>query len=159
VEGLQPLSELARVELRPIIRTDLRREPATQKPIGQDHQDVLRADPSGHHRRRTSSAVLIEDIQDPKGPTVLCPIGHEVIRPDVMAIRRPQPEARPPKSGSLGRLRGHGEAFLPPDRLHAIVPHVPALESQQIRPRSVAIPPVLLRVRKDSLAQPLSKRI
>ena len=41
VEMLQPVPELARDELRPIIRTDMRRKPATQEQISQDQEDVL----------------------------------------------------------------------------------------------------------------------
>lgn len=87
------------------------------------------------------------------------PICHEVIRPDVMAVRGPQPEARPigaPKSRSLRLLRGHLEAFVPPNWVHVIFAHVPALTPQQIRDRSVTIPPVLLGQCDDPLAQPRS---
>jgi hypothetical protein len=87
------------------------------------------------------------------------PIRHEVIRPDVMAVRGPQPETRPigvPASRSLRLLRGHFEALLSPDRIHAIFPHVPALAPQEIRHRAVAIPPVLLGQGDEPLAQPLS---
>jgi len=85
-------------------------------------------------------------------------IRDEVIRPDVMAGRRPQSEARPigtPESGPLRLLRGHLEAFFTPDRIHAISPHLPTLASDEIRHRAGAIPPILLRQRDDALAQPL----
>jgi len=48
---------------------------------------------------------------------------------------------------------------VPPNCVYAIFPHVPALVSQEIRHRSVAIPPVRLRERDDPLAQPLLTRV
>jgi len=81
----------------------MRRDSVTQEQIRQDQPHVLRADPSSHHRGQTRSRVFVDDVQNPKGPTVVRPIRHEVIRPDVMAVGGPQPEARPigaPESGA-----------------------------------------------------------
>ena len=155
----QPLSERARDALRPMIRPNRRRDSVTQAEIRQEHQHVLRADSPGHHRSQTLSGVLGENLKHPQGPAVVRPIRHEVRRPDVMAVRRPQPEARPlgpPESGSLRLLRGHWEAFFTPNRIHASSPHIPPLASYEIRHRAVAIPPVLLGQREDPLAQPRS---
>ena len=63
--------------------------------------------------------MLVENIENPKGPAVVRPIGYKVIRPDVIAVCRPQSEARPigaPEPSALGLLRWLVEAFLPPDR-------------------------------------------
>jgi hypothetical protein len=158
----QPLSERARDALRPMIRPNRRRDSVTQAQIRQEHQHVLRADSPGHHRSQTLSGVLGENLKPPQGPAVVRPIRHEVRRPDVMAVRRPQPEARPlgpPESGSLRLLRGHLEAFFTPNRIHASSPHIPPLASYEIRHRAVAIPPVRFGQCDDPLAQLLSKRI
>jgi hypothetical protein len=98
-------------------------------------------------------------MKNPQGPAVVRPIRPEVLRPDVMAVRRPQPEARPlgpPESGSLRLLRGHLEAFFTPNRIHASSPHIPTLASYEIRHRAGAIPPVRFGQGEDSLAQPLA---
>lgn len=58
-----------------------------------------------------------------------------------------EPEARP-----LRLLLRHLEAFLPPNRIHAILSHVPPLISQESRHRTVAVPPVLLGQCDDPLA-------
>jgi hypothetical protein len=90
------------------------------------------------------------------------PIRHNVIRPDVMASGGPQLEARPigaPEPGSRGLLLRHVEAFLPPDRLHAILPHVPPLLPHQIRDRAIPIPPLLLGERDDPFAHRLLTRV
>lgn len=87
-----------------MIRPNRRRDSVTQEQIRQAHQHVLRADSPGHHRSQALSGVLVENMKNPQGPAVVRPIRHELIRPDVMAVRRPQPEARPlgtPESGSL----------------------------------------------------------
>jgi len=142
-----------------MIRSDVRRDPATQEQLSQDQQHVVRADPAGHYRGQTLARVLVEHSENPKGPSVVRPICHEVIRPDVMAVCGPEPEARPisaPQSGSLRLLVRHLEAFVPPNRIHAILSHVPALASQEIRHRTVAVPPILLGEGDDPLAQPRS---
>ena len=95
LKRVQPLSELARDELRPIIRPNMRRDPATQKQIRQDQQHVWRADPAGYHRDQTLACLRVENLENSKGPAVVRPIRHEVIRPDVIAICGPQPKARP----------------------------------------------------------------
>jgi len=141
------------------MRPNRRRDSVTQAQIRQEHQHVLRADSPGHHRSQTLSGVLVENLKNPQGPAVVRPIRHEVRRPDVMAGRRLQPEARPlgpPESGSLRLLRGHWEALLSPDRIHAIFPHVPALTPQEIRHRAVTVPPVRFGQGEESLAQPLA---
>jgi hypothetical protein len=153
----QPLSERAREALRPMIRPNRRRDSVTQAEIRQEHQHVLRADSPGHHRSQTLSGVLGENLKHPQGPAVVRPIRHEVRRPDVMAVRRPQPEARPlgpPESGSLRLLRGHLEAFFTPNRIHASSPHIPPRASYEIRHRAVAVPPVRFGQGEESLAQP-----
>ena len=76
-----------------------------------------------------------------------------------MAVGGPEPEARPisaPPSGSRRLLVRHLEAFVPPDRLPGICSHVPALASYEIRHRTGAVPPILLREGDDPLAQPRS---
>lgn len=138
------------------------RDPATQEQIRQDQQHDVRADPSSHHRGQLLAVVLVENVENPKGPTILSPIRDEVIRPDMMAVRGPQPEARPigaPESSALRLFRWHFEAFVSPNCVHAIFAHVPALASQEIRHGSVARPPVLLGQGDDPLAQPLLTRV
>src|SRR5712692_7137760 len=140
----------------------MRRDSATHEQIRQDQQHVLRADPSSHYRGQPLARIRVENIENPKGPAVVRPIRHEVLRPDVMALCGPPPQARPlgaPKSGSLRLLRGHVEAFVPPHCVHALFAHVPALTPQAIRHGSVAIPPVLLGQCDDPLAHLLSKQI
>ena len=59
------------------------------------HDHVLGSDPLGDKRGQTLSRVFVEEVQNPKEPAVVCPIRHEVRRPDVRAVRGPQLEARP----------------------------------------------------------------
>lgn len=153
------MSELARDALRPIIRPDMRGNSPTQEQIGQEQEHILRANPSGHHRGQILARVLVENVENSKRPAIVRPICHTVIRPHMVGPLRPlantravgQPEARPLRL----RLRPL-EAFLPPNRIHAILSHVPALVSQEIRHRLVAVPPVLLGQCDDPLAQPRS---
>ena len=66
-----------------------------QKQIGKNQAHVLVADPSGDIRGQALSRVFVDDAKNQKWPAIVCPIRHEIIRPDVMAVGGPPSEARP----------------------------------------------------------------
>lgn len=75
---------------------------------------------------------------------------------------RPEPEARPigaPQLSTLRLLLRHRQAFVPPDGIHAIFPHLPAFALEHPCHRAVPIAPILLREGKNPLAQPLLTRV
>ena len=75
---------------------------------------------------------------------------------------RPEPEARPigaPQSSALRLLLRHRQAFVPPDGIHAIFPHLPAFALEHPCHRAVPIAPILLREGENPLAQPLLTRV
>ena len=147
---------------RPIIRPNMRRDSATQEQIRQDQQHVVRADPSGHHRGQTLACVLVENIENPEGPAVVRPIRHEVIRPDVIAVRRAAAGGTTHRrarvwlasAASLGTLRPSCRQIVYTRSLPTSQPSTP----QEIRHSSVAIPPILLGQCDDPFAQPRSTR-
>src|SRR5919107_1736462 len=78
------------------------------------------------------------------------PVLDEVIGPDVVAVLRPQPDARAvcqPQAPALGLLGWDLQAFLAPDPLHPLVVHKPACIPQQGADLAVAIAAVLARQR------------
>jgi hypothetical protein len=106
------------------------RHAVVQKEVGQQPHHVLRAYPSRAHRGQAIPGVFSEHIQNPKRPPILRPLRDEVVRPDMVTMGRSQEDTGTigrPQPGPLGRLGRDLEPFLPPNRLHAILPHVPAL--------------------------------
>ena len=64
-----------------------------------------------------------------------------------------------PEPGPLGLFGRHVEAFVSPDGLHAILPHVPALLLSEPRHCARAIPPILVGEGDDPLAHPCLTRV
>jgi len=70
----------------------------------------------------------------------------EVIGPDVIALLRPQPDARPvgqPEPAALGLFMGHLQPLASPDTLDPLVIDCPARLAQQSGDLAIAIAAVL----------------
>ena len=75
---------------------------------------------------------------------VVRPRGHEVVRPDVAPIQRPQPDARSvvePQPTSLRLPLRDLQPLLSPDPLHPLVVHGPALRPQHPGHHPVPVAP------------------
>ena len=73
-------------------------------------QHVGRSELTRHHEREALPRVLIDHRQHLQGAPVRRAVGHEVIRPDVMAMRGPLTDARPigePEAPALRLFRWH----------------------------------------------------
>jgi hypothetical protein len=89
-----------------------------------------------HPCEETFACVLIHDIQDVKSVPIVCPVLHEVITPDMVAIRRSQPDAGSiiePKTTPFRLPDGHFQAFWLPDTLDTLVVHDPSLYEYETR--------------------------
>jgi len=99
-----------------------------QKEIAQKQDHVLGSDLSSNMRGQTLAGVLIENVQNPKGPAILRPVCDEVIGSHLIGPLGPEPKARsigaPQLSAFWLRLR-HLQAFVPPDGIHTIFLHRP----------------------------------
>ena len=110
--------------------------------IGQHLEHVVRADFASHHDRQALPRVLVQHCQQLQRTPVVRPRGHEVVRPDVAPIQRPQPDARSvvePQPTSLRLPLRHLQPLLPPDPLHPLVLHPRALDAEHVRDASVAV--------------------
>ena len=110
--------------------------------IGQHLEHVVRADLASHHDRQALPRVLVQHCQQLQRTPVVRPRGHEVVRPDVAPIQRPQPDARSvvePQPTSLRLPLRDLQPLLPPDPLHPLVVHPPALDAEHVRDASVAV--------------------
>ena len=95
--------------------------------VCQHIQHVRGSQTTRHHERQALARVLIDDREDLHRPAILCPVADEVIRPDVMPMRGPQPEARPVRQPQpAGRccmndllwVVRFGPSFSPPQESH-----------------------------------------
>ena len=119
---------------------------------GQHPQNVPRALLTGHLDRQALAGELVDHRQELQGPAFAGPLEHEVVRPNVVAIRRSEPDTGPviePQPTALGMSDGHLQPLPSPDPLHSLVIHSPAISRQQGRDPPVAIPPVFAGQRDD----------
>ena len=125
--------------------------------IGQHLEHVVGSDLASHHDRQALPRVLVQHCQQLQRTPVVRPRGHEVVRPDVAPIQRPQPDARSvvePQPTSLRLPLRDLQPLLPPDPLHPLVVHPPALDAElRLHPR----PPVRLAAQLVNLPHPLTQ--
>ena len=115
---------------------------------GQGLEHVVRAQASGDHDGQALPAVLINHSEHPDRAPVVCPVGYEVVRPDVVPVERPQPDARAVVEPDPCPFRLSARDFQPllaPDPFHPLVIHRPSLGSQHPRDHPVAVTPEPLR--------------
>ncbi len=92
-EPAQPPAHELRRELRPIVRAKMLRRTVMGEEFGQDLEHVVSSDLSTDRDRQALPRVLVEHCQQLQGTTVVRPRAHEVVRPDVILVQRPQADA------------------------------------------------------------------
>ena len=93
LDPLEPLTNHLGRELRTVVGPEIGRWTMLDKELTERLQHIVRPEPSGHYDRQTLPAVFIQHRQHLQRPTVVRPIRHEVIRPDVMAVQGSKPDA------------------------------------------------------------------
>jgi hypothetical protein len=89
---------------------------------------------------------LVEHVEHPILACIVGPILDEVIGPDMIALLRPQPNARSvgqPEPAALGLLMGNLQPLTSPDPLDPLVVDCPACLAQQLGDLAIAIAAVL----------------
>jgi hypothetical protein len=90
---------------------------------------------------------LVDNVEHPVLPSIVRAIFDEVVRPHVIAMLRPQPDARAisqPKPAALGLFGRNLQPLSPPDPLDALVVDDPSCRRpQQLRDLAVAVAAVL----------------
>jgi hypothetical protein len=61
--------------------------------VTQPLENVFTREPLGDIDRQALPSELVHDRQHPDRPAIGCAVDHEVIAPDVIAMRRPQADA------------------------------------------------------------------
>ena len=88
------------------------------------------------------------DRQEPEGLAVVGPGVHEVVAPDVIPVRSPEPDAGTvvqPQPTTFWLFLRHFQSFPPPQSLDSFVIHSPALSAKQRGDSRIAIAAVLGR--------------
>jgi hypothetical protein len=60
------------------------------KKIRETVKYIIGLDLPGHYDRQRLPSVLLDDCQNLDCPSVLCPIHHKIIGPDMVAMRGPE---------------------------------------------------------------------
>jgi hypothetical protein len=92
--------------------------------------------------------VFIQNVECPERFPIIGSMMHKVVGPDVIAILRAQPDARPviqPEPPLLWLFPGHFKPLTPPQTFHTLVIHLPACISQQGSNAAITISAVLAR--------------
>ncbi len=86
--------------------------------------------------------MFVQDVERPELPAIVCPVMQQVIRPNMVAMFRPQADARPiiePEPSLLWLFHWHFKPLSPPQPFDTFVAHLPACVSQQGSNSTVAI--------------------
>ena len=89
----QPLPNYPGRELVTIVRADALGNAMLYKKLCQTVQNIIRLQASLHHKGQALPAVFVDDGQDPQGTPVMGPVGHKVIRPDMIPMSRSKADA------------------------------------------------------------------
>ena len=110
--------------------------------VGQRFDHLRRTPPSFRPDHQALPAVLIDKIQHPHRPSVVRLGAHEVVRPYMVGVLRPQPYTRsivePQPPARLLLLRNF-QPFTTPDPLYPVLANMPTCPLQQRRDPTVAV--------------------
>jgi hypothetical protein len=143
-------------ELRFVVRVDVAGHTAQDEQVGQ-HVDVVRrlelaCDPD----RQALARKLIDHVEHPELAPVMGARFDKVVGPDVIAVLRPQSQARAvpiPDAATLGLPGRDLHPLAPPDPLHPLVVDPPAGRLQQGADLPIAVAAVLLSQRDEVAGQ------
>lgn len=114
--------------------------------ICQTIEHIIRVKTAAHYNGQTLSGVLINHGEHFKGPPIMGTGSHKVIRPNMVSVCRPKPNAGSiikPQTASFGLLLRDLEPLLTPDAFYAFMIDLPAVLSQKSCNTTVAVPTIL----------------
>ena len=92
IELFQPLTDCPCSKLRSVVGSYMDRKTFLKKLLGQYCDHILSFELSSDLQRQAFPAVFIDQGQDPQRPAIMSPVGHKVIRPDVVFEQGFQPD-------------------------------------------------------------------
>ena len=93
-DSLDPLHDVFRDELRPVIRSDVGRNTPDDEQVGQGINQIRRVKRPLHPDRQALAAEPINGVQRSVGSPIFCSVMHEVIRSDMVNIKRSETDTR-----------------------------------------------------------------
>jgi hypothetical protein len=134
-------------ELRSVVGPDVTGNAAQDEQVGQNVDNIDCFELAGDTDRQAFVGKLVNDIEDPISASIVGAVLDKVVGPDVIAVLRPQPDARSvgqPEPASFGLFIGDLQPLASPDALDPLVVDYPARLAQQPRDLAIAVAAVLL---------------
>src|SRR5258708_16372933 len=145
-DGRDPVLHRLGDELWSVVGADVSGNAAQDEQIGQNVDHIDRLELAGDTDRQTFVGELVEHVEHPVLATIVGAILDEVIGPDMIALLRPQPDARSvgqPEPSALGLLMGDLQPLALPNTLDPLVVDCPARLSHQFGDLAIAVAAVL----------------
>jgi hypothetical protein len=134
-------------ELRSVVGPDVTGNAAQDEQVGQNVDDIDCFELAGDTDRQAFVGKLVNDIEHPISASIVGAVLDKVVGPDVIAVLRPQPDARSvgqPEPASFGLFIGDLQPLASPDALDPLVVDYPARLAQQPCDLAIAVAAVLL---------------
>src|SRR5262245_44364601 len=121
-------------ELRSVVGPDVSGNALQDEEVGQNVDHIDRLELAGDTDRQAFMGELVEHVEHPVLASLVGAVLDKVVGPDMIALLRPQPNARSvgqPQPAALGLLMGNLQPLTLPDTLDPLVVDCPARLAQQ----------------------------
>src|SRR5215470_6133226 len=145
-DSCDPLLHGLGEELRSVVGADVSGDATQDEKVGQNVDHIDRLELAGDTDRQAFVGELVEHVEHPILASVVGAVLDKVVGPDVIAVLRPQPDARSvrqPQPASFGLFIGDLQPLASPDALDPLVVDYPARLAQQPSDLAVAVAAVL----------------
>src|SRR5712671_6922809 len=132
-------------ELRSVVGPDVSGNAPQDEEVGQNVDHIDRLELAGDTDRQAFMG-LVEHVEHPILASIVGAVLDKVVGPDMIAVLRPQPNARSvgqPEPAALGLLMGNLQPLTLPDTLDPLVVDDPARLAQELGDFAIAIAAVL----------------
>src|SRR5262249_42339775 len=133
-------------ELRSVVGPDVSGNAPQDEQVGQNVDHIDRLELAGDTDRQAFMGELVEHVEHAVLASLVGAVLDKVVGPDMIALLRPQPNARSvgqPEPAALGLLMGDLQPLALPDTLDPLVVDRPARLAQQFGDLAIAITAVL----------------
>jgi hypothetical protein len=133
-------------ELRSVVGADVSGNAPQGEEVGQNVDHIDRLELAGDTDRQAFMAELVEHVEHPIPTSVMGAVLDKVVGPDMIAVLRPQADARSvgqPEPAALGVLMGDLQPLALPDPLDPLVVDCPARLAQELGDLAIAIAAIL----------------
>src|SRR5512132_2324907 len=133
-------------ELRSVVGPDVSGDAPQDEEVGQNVDHIDRLELAGNTDRQAFMGELVEHVEHPILASIVGAVLDKVVGPDMIAVLRPQPNARSvgqPEPAALGLLMGNLQPLTLPDTLDPLVVDYPTRLAQELGDLAIAIAAVL----------------